>query len=888
MTARDLWLRLRALVLSRRVERELHEELDFHVEMQTRRHLAAGLDATEARRLAHAQFGSTALVEDRVRDARGIRFFETLLQDLRYAVRSFRRAPAFALTVVGTIALGLGLNTAVFTIFSTYVLKPFDIRDPYSLYEIGWISNSGVAPRFTWLEYDALTRDQSVFSEVLAEQHPLITRIEGHTSFVRLVSGNYFRMLGVNAALGRTLERDDASAPGSAAVAVISHALWERVFGGDPAVLGRKVLIQGQPCEIIGVARQGFDGLDLAPPTDAWIPITLARQMQDGADLFGSEQPRRVLIVGRLTQDMTERTAVAPLLLWMQNSTRHLGRDDQARSVGLVSRATSIPLSPMTMFALSPVIGAFASVLLIACANVANMMLARGMARQREIGIRLTLGAGRARLVTQLLTESTLLAVPSAAAGFLVSRLTIQGGVHVMFATMPSEFTEFMRVAPLPPDVRVFTFMVVAALVTGILFGLAPALQTTRASVVQMARGDFGSDFGPSRLRSGLVVAQITASVMLLITAAVLVRTTQRFAAIDPGVRTHDVITLAVRDEARARIVSALESHRLVTGIASASTVPMDETAPEVATTTSEGSALVRVRYRYVSASYFDLFDLPILAGRAFTTQEAESGAAVAILSESAAARLWPADSRGGRPGAGAIGQTLHLVPDHRAKPGARIARFASVRVVGVTRDTAADLGNSGPMTAAIHFPSSKTSPASGLVVRVSGEPEAARRSLDAALAVAAPGAVQEIHKLQEFVAGRLYPFRAAYWVSGAVGTLALLLTLSGMYGVLSYLVTQRAKEISIRMALGANVSAVVSLVIGQSLRLAAIGLPIGVLLALGAARLFGWRVMMLQAFDPFSYVAGTLVVVGACVLASTFPALRAARIDPMTTLRAD
>ena len=525
---------------------------------------------------------------------------------------------------------------------------------------------------------------------------------------------------------------------------------------------------------------------------------------------------------------------------------------------------------------------------LIACANVANMMLARGMARQCEIGIRLTLGAGRARLVTQLLTESTLLAVPSAVAGFIISRLTILGGVRVMFATMPSEFTEFMRVAPLPPDLRVFTFMIVAALATSILFGLAPALQTTRASVVQMARGDFGSDFGPWRLRSALVVAQITASVMLLITAAVLVRSMQRIAAIDPGVRTHDVITLDVRDEARGRIVAALDAHPLVTGIASASTVPMDATAPEVAATAGEGLALVRVRYRYVSASYFDVFGLPILEGREFTRQEAEEAAAVAVLSESAAARLWPADAGGARPGAQAIGQALHLVPDHQTKPGARIARFTSVKVVGITRDTAADLSNSGPMTAAIHFPSSETSPASGLVVRVSGEPEAARRSIDAALAIAAPGAVQQIHKLQEFVAGRLYPFRAAYWVSGAVGMLALLLTLSGVYGVLSYLVNQRAKEISIRMALGANVRAVIALVMGQSLRLAAIGLSIGMMLALGAARIFGWRVMMLQAFDPLAYVVGTLVVVIACLVASSFPALRAARIDPMTTLRAD
>src|SRR5262245_1464627 len=223
MTARDLWLRIRALLLRGRVEREMHEELDFHVEMQTRKHLAAGLGAADARRLARAQFGSTALIEDQVRDARGIHLFETLLQDLRYAIRSFRRTPTFAITVVATIALGLGLNTAIFTIFNTYVLKPFDVRDPHALYEVKWLTRSGAAPRFTWAEFETLRHDDSTFSEVLAQQHPLITRIDGRIAFVGLVSGNYFRLLGVDAEAGRTLMPSDAASPGGEAVVVLSQ-----------------------------------------------------------------------------------------------------------------------------------------------------------------------------------------------------------------------------------------------------------------------------------------------------------------------------------------------------------------------------------------------------------------------------------------------------------------------------------------------------------------------------------------------------------------------------------------------------------------------------------------------------------------------------------------
>jgi predicted permease len=881
MTARDLWLRVRALLLHRRVERELHEELDFHVEMQTRKHLAAGLDLADARRLACLQFGSTALVEDRVRDARGIGLVETLVQDLRYAVRSFRRAPGFAVTVVGTIALGLGLNAGVFTIFNAYVLTPFAVRDPYSLYEFTWDTRGGRFHRFTWPEFDQLRRDNAVFSEIHAERHQLVTRIDGHTAYTLLVTGNYFRMLGVNAALGRTLEPSDTEAPGREAVAVLSYAFWQRQFGGDPAVVGRTILIQGHRCEVVGVARPGFDGLSQTPPHDIWVPVTIDPLLEDGPSLFASNPPNRLGVVGRLKPGVSLQAARAALLVWAQHATEKLADQDKAATVRLESRATSVPLSPMVMLALSPIAVAFALVLLIACANVANMMLARGLARQREIGIRLTLGAGRRRLVRQLLTESVLLALPAGAAGFVVSRLAVTGAVSAMLATMPSEFVEFIRVAPLPPDWRVLAFMLVAALGTGIVFGLAPALQTTRANVVQMARGDFGSDFGPWRLRRALVVAQITASVLLLITAAVLLRSAQRFANVDPGLRTRDVISLDIREPFRAKVLEALAASPVVVGIASASTIPLDASSPGVSVALPARSDVFRTRYRFVSPGYFDVFDVAIRSGRNFTLEEARAGAAVAIVSETAAQQWWPDRD--------AIGQSLRIVLDGPVRDAtARLGRHATVQVIGVAVDTAADLGQTGPFHSAIHLPIDPTASGTGLVVRVNGEAEAARRSLDRSLAVAAPGAVQEIHKLQEFVAGRLYPFRAAYWVSGAIGALALLLTVSGVYGVLSYLVAQGAKEIGIRIALGANVSAVVSLVLGQSLRLAAIGLPIGVLLALGAARVFGWRVMMLRAFDPFAYVAGTLVVVIACVVASSFPALRAARLDPMTTLRAD
>ena len=314
--------------------------------------------------------------------------------------------------------------------------------------------------------------------------------------------------------------------------------------------------------------------------------------------------------------------------------------------------------------------------------------------------------------------------------------------------------------------------------------------------------------------------------------------------------------------------------------MASASTVPMDATAPPVGASAVEGGPLERLRYRFVSPSHFDVLGLPLLACRTFTDDEADSGAAVAIVSATAAKQLWPGQSPIGRP--------LRLAPPPRSRAATDITRFTSVRIVGIARDTAADLATDGPQPEAIHFPASMRSPGSGIMVRVAGEAEAARRSLDAALADAAPGGVQQIHKLQEFVAGRLYPFRAAYWVAAAVGLLALLLTISGVYGVLSYLVMQRTKELAIRLAVGAPATAVVLLVLRQCARLAVYGLSFGTLCAFAASPAFASRVVIVDVFDASAYAAAILIVAAACIAAATVPAIRAARLDPMTTLRAD
>jgi len=457
----DLRLRLRALASRNRVEGELEEELQFHVAMQTRKNLAAGRPAGEAARQARIQFGGVEQVKEECRTTRGTAWIEACAQDIRYAFRVFRKAPGFALSVVATIALGLGLNTTVFTIFNAYVLRPLAVRDPYSLYKLIWNNRSGLSSGFQWLEFESLRKDNPAFSEVVG-QHYLFARVEGHPLHGELVTGNYFRMLGVSAVRGRMLLPADASVPGGEPVMVLSYLAWQRKFGGDPNMLGKKLVVHGHPLEVIGIVKPEFTGLGDVP-RDFWAPLTMAGQLADGPNLFGPENPARVEVVGRLRHGLSQSRATAALA----TRVREIGaaRPDIEKPTGarLESQATAIHLTAEFVAFFSVILAAFGLILLIACANVANLMLARAMARAREIGIRLSLGAARGRLIRQLLTESILLALPAGAGGFAISQATVQFGEKLMFATMPRDFAEFVTLVPLPPDARVFVLMLVAA-----------------------------------------------------------------------------------------------------------------------------------------------------------------------------------------------------------------------------------------------------------------------------------------------------------------------------------------------------------------------------------------------------------------------------------------
>ncbi len=872
MNWNDLRLRLHALLFPDRVEIELDEELGFHVEMQARKNLALGMSTAEANRRARIQFGIGDVTREECRDARRINFLDTLWRDIRYALRGFRRGPIFALAVIGTIALGLGWNTAVFTIVNAYFLRPLAVRDPYSLYLVYWTDRTGGGHGFTWNQFQGLKTTERAFTQVAAFS-AFSTRMEGRFAQVTAVSGDYFEMLGVAPLMGRVLPAaDSASEP----VIVLSYNAWRNRFASDPAIVGRKVALQGHPFEVIGVMPQSFGGLDSRYKFDLWTSLAMRPLLTGGPDLSGSGQAETFNVAGRLKPQVSLQEARAELKVLVSRFPTGTTAEPAPSGVGMDSLATGIRRNGVVVAVLLVAIP-FGLVLLSACANVANMMLARALSRQREIGIRLSLGAGRRRLIQQLLTEAVLLVLPAAAAGLAIAQGMISIGQWALFATIPPNFLEYIRIAPLAPDARVLAFVLAAAILSALLFGLAPALQATRLNIVQAARGDFTGRLQPSRLRNGLVVAQVTVSALFLIVCGVFLRGANHVRTLDTGMRTRDAIEIEIQERSRARVLRKLGDTPGLDLLTAAAHPPLDSRLPVALAGRAEGSERIPLPYLYSSPGYFPVFEIPILQGRNFTLDEARARVPVAIVSESAARMLWPNRN--------AVGQSVTLQPAGAPPNGERPP--AQALVIGVARNTVVSLEDANEGKPCLYLPEGLESPGSVLIARVHDSPEAAKQRIHAILEAGDPGAVDRIDPMQSFVDVRDYPFRALYVLLAALGGIALTFTLSGIYGIVSYAVEQRTKEIGIRIALGASGPAVTQLVVSESVRLAAWGVAAGVALSLGVAKILSTQVTI-NPFDALAYAGGIALVLAACMMAAWFPARRVARVDPISTLRYD
>ena len=880
MRFRDLKLRLRALITPGRVERDLHDELSFHVERETTKLIAQGVPPREAHAAARARFGSIAVVADECRDERGTAFVENTLRDIRFAVRSFRHAPLAAVTIVGTVAIGLSVVAVLFTVLNAFLFRVDAVPAVTEMYSVQKQLESGEEGQFTRPQFEALRKDTRVFTDAYAAVDGVDVRVDGRLMGGTLVTGNFFEVVGVAPTRGRALAPEDDDAGN--AVIVLSDKGWRRHFDRDPQVVGRVLRMGTAHFDIVGVMPPGFRGLQFNAP-DFWAPLPLVAEFLPATR--GREDTVGVEIIGRIRSGVPVESARAQIAAW-ESHLRGGGGERPAGTIVLEPERGTFPEPPAAVAVFTPLFFVFGLVLMIGCANVANLLLARGVARQREIGIRLSLGASRGRIVRQLMTESCLLALAAAAAAYVSSRIALEGMFRWFSRALPVDLGDPNWDLSVPAaDWRVALFLVVAAIVATASFALLPALQATRIEPVRTLRGELVRDARPRRSRNALIGIQVFASALLLVCAAIFLRSAIASSRFDPGFRTTDTVLIDIPSEPRrAAMLQAIASEPTIAGHAAMR--PSMLAAP-VRAFAQVGDRRIPIPYKFVSPEYFDIFGIPIVRGRAFTATERDGEALVAIVPESTARALWP--------NAGGVGETLRLEDDPGSGPPAKDAAPAPSRlvtVVGVSRDVPG-FRITDSVDVRLFLPTSVNTPATSVAARVIGDPDLVRQTLLDRLAQVDPN-MSTIVTVRTLATLETFFLRIAFSISLALGGLALVLTVSGLFSVLSYLVEQRRREIGVRMALGASSRNVAGLILAQTTRpvlyglLGGAGLAASLATALLAMPAGASIAQVIHVTDPIAYAGSMLAIILACLLAAWLPATRAARLDPMQAIRQD
>jgi predicted permease len=852
----------------RRPDEDFSDEVRAHLALETERLIEDGMSPEDARAAARKAFGNVARAEERFHESTRWVWLEQFAQDARYALRGFRKSPAFVATAVITLAVGLGLLTVVFTVFNAYVLRPFQVAGAERLYQLVWLAPGAGGRGFTWPDVDELRARTDLFDAVLGEDMRFVAS-DDRTLAAGYVSADYFTLLTPRVQLGRAVAPVDVGQP----VAVLGHTAWQRLFASDPGVVGRSIDVDGRRITIVGVMGPQFAGLD-SYPRDLWMPAEKAARRVP------------VEITVRLREGVTPEQAAGMLAPFVARAAP-AGTNPRDVRAELRSNATANPLTLELIAVLAPVFAAFALVLLTACANVSNVMLARAVARHREIAVRLSIGASRPRIVRQLLTEGLLIAVISGFAAMTLAQWTLRLGTAALFGTLPPSLAAILRVAPMPFDYRVFFFALAVSAAATLAFALLPALQASRQPLTAALRGQRSGTRAASRLRSALVMAQVAVSVVLVVSALVLARNFTSIGRIDLGYRTAGVYSVNVRGEAEpgliARMAQALAADPRVDDVAPTGGNPLFVQSRPVAAGPADGRAATATRFTFVSPEYFDILQIPIARGRGFRQDEAKTAARVAIVSEATARAFWPSSDP--------VGQIIRIEPPN-GRPVEEIAGYTQVTVIGTARDVVSGMIVDGRDAGHIYLPADATNPqAIALLVRprdaISFRPHMARE-------IFRPLGTDvdrfEVIPLVEIRDAQMYPLRAAAWIGGLLGSIALLLSISGLYGVLSYMLSQRTREIGIRMALGATARAVVALVVRQSLRLAGVGAIVGVAIAFAAMKALSSVITLeeVSLLDATPFVAGLAAALAATALAAYQPARRATRVDPADTLRAE
>jgi predicted permease len=806
-------------------------------------------------------------------------WLEQLLTDLRYACRGLWKSRTFTATTVLTLAVGLGLVTVVFTIFDAYVLRPFAVRDPYSLHVLGWESKDSQGWRFSWREFQEIRSRADLFDDVSAEVTQFV-RSNSRQLYAGFVSGNYFEMLGARVSQGRPLADFDVKAPGTHAVAVLSDQAWTKFFNRDPGAIGKTIELNRESLIIVGVMRPEFSGLDDSP-RDVWVPLTMSPAVAK-QNLFSPDQPREMILTGRLRRGVSAAQAQGALTPFM---TAVSGRSDAVRASVLL-RATPAPFSLELIALLSPVFTAFGLVLVAACANVSNVMLARANARHREIGVRLSLGASRGRVVRLLMAEGVIIAGLAGLTGLALAAVTLRAGLALFVAMLPPSVAAMIRVVPLDFDYRVFLFAAVASAAATFLFALVPALQATRGTLTHALRGEAGAVVRTSTLRNLLVTSQVTVSLVILIASATLVRNGLTLNKIDLGLETNGVVSVNQPGPSRSlipRAAAMLAADPRVEAVAVTTVNPLFEQYRQTLVTPVGASSAVATRYTFVSPDYFPILQIPIERGRGFRADEAASEAPVGIISAATARAFWP--------DADPIGKTVRIEISTTEDEN-QLRGYGNIVIVGVAKDVVSGFVYDGKDRTHLYLPTSPSGTHAGaLLVRGRTPAEFRRDTLPVLLERVHPDPFAlEALPLEEVLALQMFPLRVASWIGSLLGMIAMAVSVSGLYGVLTYMLSQRTREIGIRMALGATSARVLKLVMRQCARLAALGMMIGVALAFAVMKALSSAIHMrnVSIVDAGAFAAAVLLVSAAAALAAYVPARRATRINPSQALRAD
>jgi macrolide transport system ATP-binding/permease protein len=810
--------------------------------------------------------------------------------DLRYALRMLGNNRGMTVGAILAVALGIGVNTGIFTLLNSIALRPLPVRNAdrvVSVYQV-FRGNSardvyGAPSLFSYPEYLDYREHNHVFSSLLAYTLEFFSASLGgdkprHVQG-QLASCNYFEVLGVRASLGRGLTEPDCAAPSTAPVVVLGDGLWRSTFDANPSVIGKVISLNRVSLTVVGVAPAGFRGTEPIA-VDFWTPITMQSALNPQGDSLASDNLSWLVMMGRLKSGVSVAQARADLsVIAGRIDQRHPGRKTTL-AVAVASLLGEPEARGYVVGIGAVILAAVSLVLLIACANVANLLLARASGRRKEIAIRCSVGASRGRLIRQLLTESLLLAVIGGSLGSVVAFWSFDVLVQLILTHLPPGIPSIAFSAR--PDLHVLGYAVALTLITGIIFGLAPALQASKTDLNTALKDEVsgpGVAGARSWLRNALVVVQVSVCLVLLITAGLLARGLRQAQTVDPGFSMRDVAVMSLDlgqqhyDNVKAaffqqRLIERIRLRPGVDAVAQANVIPLS-----FATWGSgirlEGSNRIQVHYDNVSPGYFPLLAIPIIRGRNFSDDEARNSANVAIVMDATARRLWPNQDP--------VGKVFSFQGEHS---------WTLLQVVGVAKNTRTSSLGADDAYFFYFPPSPEHQVEAKLLVRYRSSFAAASKGIREAVGGLDPNVLVDVQSMEDNLEAYRLPSRIVTILSTTLGVLALLLASVGIYGVVSYVVSQRTREIGIRMTLGANAKDVLRLVMRGSMRPIILGLVIGVATCAVVSRILSSLLFGVSPLDPITFVGVPAFLLALALLASYLPARRATRVDPTVALR--